>query len=67
MVMVMNKEKLKEKLINYFNIYKDTDYYILTRDKSAFEYGTMTFADFEEFDEEIIDDIVNYLVGDSNE
>ena len=63
----MNKEKLREKLMDYFNIYKNTDYYILTRDKSAFEYKTMTFDDFKEFDEEIIDDIVNYLAGEKYE
>lgn len=57
----MMKDKLREKLIGYFNINKDTDYYILTRDKSAFQYGTMTFDDFKEFDEELIDDLVNYL------
>lgn len=53
--------------MDYFNIYKNTDYYILTRDKSAFEYKTMTFDDFKEFDEEIIDDIVNYLAGEKYE
>ena len=63
----MNKEEIKEKLMKYFNINSNCDYYILTRDKSAFGYGTMTFNDFQEFDEEIINDIVNYLVGDSNE
>lgn len=61
------KKELKEKLMKYFNINSNCDYYILTRCKSAFGYGTMTFDDFQEFDEEIIDDIVNYLVGDSNE
>lgn len=55
------KNKLKEKLIEYFDINKDTDYYFLTRDKSAFQYGTMTFDDFKEFDEELIDDLVDYL------
>lgn len=55
------KDKLREKVIGYFNINKDTDYYVLTRDKSAFQYGTMTFDDFKEFDEELIDDLVNYL------
>ena len=64
---IMNKEEIKEKLMKYFNINSNCDYYILTRDKSAFGYGTMTFNDFQEFDEEIINDIVNYLVGDSNE
>lgn len=55
------KEKLKEKLLEYFDINRDCDYYILTRDKSAFNYGTMSFDDFKEFDEEIIDDIVSYV------
>lgn len=58
------KEKLKEKLLNYFNVNKDCDYYILTRDKSAFGYGTMSFDDFKKFDEEIIDDIVSYIFKD---
>lgn len=56
----MNKNKLKEALMDYFEL-DDTYYYILTRDKSAFGYGTMSFDDFEEFDEEIIDDITNYV------
>lgn len=56
----MNKNKLKEALMDYFEL-DDTYYYILTRDKSAFGYGTMSFDDFEEFDEEIIDDITDYV------
>ena len=58
----MNKNKLKEALMDYFEL-DDTYYYILTRDKSAFGYGTMSFDDFEEFDEEIIDDITDYVWG----
>lgn len=55
------RDKLKERLIKYFEIDRDTYYYILIRDKSAFQYGTMKFDDFKEFDEEIINDLVNYL------
>jgi hypothetical protein len=56
----VNKNKLKEALMDYFEL-DDPYYYILTRDKSAFNYGTMSFDDFEEFDEEIIDDITDYV------
>ncbi len=64
----MNKEQLKEKLMNYFSINKDCDFYVLTRDKSAFQYGTMTFEDFKEFNEEQIEDIIDYIFkGDSEE
>lgn len=57
----MTKEEIKKKLMDYFEIEKETYYYILTREKSAFQYGTMYFDDFKEFDEEIIDDIVDYI------
>lgn len=53
-------ERLKDVLINYFDI-SDTYAYNLTRDKSAFIEGTMSLNDFEEFDEETIDDIVKYI------
>lgn len=55
------RNKLKEKLINYFDIYKDCYFYVLTRDKTAFQYGTMTFNDFKGFDEEQIEDIINFI------
>lgn len=55
-------DKLKDKLMNYFDIDKDCYFYVLTRDKSAFQYGTMSFDDFKEFDEEQINDIVDFLL-----
>lgn len=54
-------EKLKDILMNYFDINNDTYAYNLTRDKKAFSVGTMTFDDFEEFSEETIDDIIKYI------
>ena len=54
-------ERLKDVLMNYFDITRDTYAYNLTRDKKAFSVGTMTFDDFEEFNEETIDDIVKYI------
>lgn len=54
-------ERLKDVLMDYFDINNDTYTYNLTRDKRAFGVGTMTFDDFEEFSEEIIDDIVDYI------
>lgn len=54
-------ERLKDVLMNYFDIPSDTYSYNLTRDKSAFSVGTMSLDDFEEFNEETIDDIVKYI------
>lgn len=54
-------ERLKDLLIDYFDVNNDTYAYNLTRDKKAFGVGTMTFDDFEEFSEETIDDIVDYI------
>lgn len=54
-------ERLKDVLMDYFNINNDTYAYNLTRDKGAFSIGTMIFDDFEEFSEETIDDIVEYI------
>lgn len=54
-------KNLKNVLMDYFDINNDTYTYNLTRDKSAFSVGTMKFEDFEEFTEEIIDDIVEYI------
>ena len=54
-------EKLKNVLMEYFDINNDTYAYNLTRDKKAFSVGTMSFEDFEEFSEETIDDIVRYV------
>lgn len=62
-------EKLKSLLMEYFDI-GDSYTYNLTRVKSAFGYGTMSINDFEEFSEENIDDIINFILkkteGESN-
>ena len=55
------KDKLKDLLMEYFTI-GDSYSYNLTRVKSAFAVGTISLEDFEEFDENIIDDIVDYLL-----
>lgn len=57
----LNYDFLKELLMEYFKIGVDCYSYNLTRDKSAFECGTVTVNDFEEFDEEIIDDIIDFI------
>ena len=54
-------ERLKDVLMDYFDVNNNTYAYNLTRDKKAFGVGTMTFDDFEEFSEETIDDIVEYI------
>lgn len=55
------KDKLKDLLMEYFSI-GDSYSYNLTRVKSAFTVGTVSLEDFEEFDESVIDDIVEYLL-----
>lgn len=55
------KDKLKELLMEYFSI-GDSHCYNLTRVKSAFAVGTVSLEDFEEFDESVVDDIVDYLL-----
>lgn len=57
----LNYDFLKELLMEYFRIGVDCYSYNLTRDKSAFECGTVTINDFEEFDEEMIDDIIDFV------
>ena len=54
-------DNLKDKLMEYFEVGRDSYFYVLTRDKSAFAYGTMSFDDFIEFSEEQVDDIVDFL------
>ena len=56
------REKLVELLAKYFDI-GDSYAYNLTRVKSAFSCGTMGFDDFEEFDEETVADIADYLIA----
>ena len=54
-------DNLKDKLMKYFEVGRNSYFYVLTRDKSAFDYGTMSFDDFIEFSEEQVDDIVDFL------
>ena len=54
-------DNLKDKLMEYFEVGRDSYFYVLTRDKSAFDYGTMSFDDFIEFSEEQVDDIIDFL------
>lgn len=56
-----NYDCLKELLMEYFGIGVDCYAYNLTRVKSAFECGTITVNDFEEFDEEVVDDIIDFI------
>ena len=55
------REKLVELLSKYFNI-GDSYAYNLTRVKSAFACGTVELDDFEEFDDEMVEDIASYLI-----
>lgn len=57
----LNYDFLKELLMEYFRIGVDCYTYNLTRDESAFECGTVTVNDFEEFNEEVIDDIIDFI------
>lgn len=57
---MLDREKLKEILMQYFDI-GDSYAYNLTRVKEGFAVGTITIDDFEEFTEEIINDIVEYI------
>lgn len=57
----LNKENLISVLSRYFSI-GDSYTYNLTRDKSAFSVGTMSLDDFEEFDENTIEDLVEYII-----
>lgn len=53
-------EKLRQLLVEYFNI-GDSYAYWLTRVKEAFAYGTVALDDFEEFTEESINDIIEFI------
>ena len=57
----LNYDYLKELLMEYFRIGVDCYAYNLTRDKSAFECGTVKVNDFDEFDEEVINDIIDFI------
>lgn len=56
----MPPNEVKQKLVDYFGLHDrgGSYYYVLTRDKEAFQVGTMTFDDFKEFNEEDVDAIV---------
>lgn len=60
------REKLIEILSKYFNI-GDSDTYILTRVKEGFAVGTVTIDDFQEFDEENVADLADYLIKNNTE
>jgi len=62
--MGMTKEKLIEVLTKYFGLNdQDGTYtYSLTRVKSAFNVGTITIDDFQEFDDEQIEDVAQYII-----
>ena len=53
--------RLKDMLMEYFGIPDNAYAYMLEREKSAFSEGTMTFEDFKEFDENTIDEMVDYI------
>lgn len=60
-----NKAKLIDILTDYFGINESEGSYAynLVRVKEAFDVGTMTFDDFQEFDQDTIDDIAEYIIG----
>lgn len=60
--MIIDINFLKEALMEYFNI-GDSYAYFLTRVKEAFNYGTVKPDDFEEFTEENIDDIIQFITN----
>lgn len=56
------EEFLKDRLMKYFCIGSDNcTAYNLTRVKEAKSYGTLSVDDFVEFDEEVINDIVDFV------
>ena len=59
-------DSLQRILNEYFDISNDTYAYNLTRVKSAFEIGTMTFDDFEEFTEDTTRDLAEYIIKNLN-
>lgn len=55
-------DSLQQILNEYFDVPNDTYAYNLTRIKSAFDVGTMTLDDFEEFNEETTRDLAEYII-----
>ncbi len=58
--LTISKAELTKLLNRYFNV-GDSDVYNLTRSKEAFKAGTMTLDDFTEFNEDNVEDLVNWL------
>lgn len=56
-----SRKKLIQILSSYFDV-GDSYVYHLTRDKSAFAVGTVSVDDFEEFDDDTIADIADYII-----
>lgn len=54
-------QKLTNILSDYFSI-GDSYHYVLNRVKTAFGMGTMTLSDFEEYSEEIVEEIAEHLI-----
>jgi len=59
----MDRDKLIDILNEYFCIKTDTYTYELTRVKSAFGVGTMTFEDFQEWTEVNTADLADYIIS----
>lgn len=61
------EELLRLALEEYFETNKDTYAYWLIRDKSAFDIGTITIDDFEEFDittiHDIAENVTQYIIN----
>lgn len=57
----MDSAKRLTELISKYLEVGDSDFYICTRDKSAFAAGTMTLNDFTEVDDEIASDMAEWL------
>ncbi len=60
-LMPVNQLMIAKILMDYFMI-GNSYTYELTRDKAAFEIGTMSFDDFVEWDESQITDLSEYLI-----
>lgn len=56
----INTQSFEEAINSYFDIPNDTYAYI-TRTKEAFNVGTMTLDDFEEFNEETSTDLAEFI------
>ena len=54
-------DRVRKILLDYFGI-GDSYVYNLTRDKNAYNVGTMSLEDFKEFNDSDIDDLVEYII-----